>query len=104
MWVDRFLFTETRLAYESFYGESKHPFTIGLWKGIDGASIMLAHGYYYGHRWNNEDLSNNKTLLDYSKRTPLNTVYRYYGTGDMGGSPTIASVASVERVLREKDR
>ena len=75
-----------------FYGESKHPFTIGLWKGIDGASIMLAHGYYYGHRWNNEDLSNNKTLLDYSKRTPLNTVYRYYGTGDMGGSPTIASV------------
>ena len=83
-----------------FYGESKHPFTIGLWKGIDGASIMLAHGYYYGHRWNNEDLSNNKTLLDYSKRTPLNTVYRYYGTGDMGGSPTIASVASVEKGIK----
>ena len=22
-------------------------------------------------------------------RTPLNTVYRYYGTGDIGGSPTL---------------
>lgn len=83
-----------------FYGESKHPFTIGLWRGIDGASIMLAHGYYYGHRWNNEDISNNKTLLEFSKRTPLNTVYRYYGTGDMGGSPTIASVASVEKGIK----
>ena len=30
-----------------FYGKSKHPFTIGLWKGIDGSSIMLAHGYDY---------------------------------------------------------
>lgn len=80
-----------------FYGKSKHPFTIGLWKGVDGASIMLAHGYDYGRRWNNEDLSKNKDLMELSKRTPLNTVYRYYGTGDVGGSPTIASVASVEK-------
>ena len=33
-----------------FYGKSKHPFMIGLWKGVDGASIMLAHGYDYGRR------------------------------------------------------
>ena len=84
-----------------FYGESKHPFTIGLWKGIDGASIMLAHGYYYGHRWNNEDLSNNKTLLDYSKRTPLNTVYRYYGQVIWVVLPLLLLW---KRVLREKDR
>mgnify|MGYP000389850511 CR=1 FL=1 len=31
-----------------FYGKSKHPFTIGLWKGIDGKQVMLAHGYDYG--------------------------------------------------------
>lgn len=83
-----------------FYGKSKHPFTIGLWKGVDGASIMLAHGYDYGRRWNNEDLSQNKNLIELSKRTPLNTVYRYYGTGDVGGSPTIASVASVEKGIK----
>lgn len=78
-----------------FYGDSKHPFTIGLWKGVDGSSIMLAHGYDYGKRWNNIDLSENKELLELTKRTPLHTVYRYYGTGDTGGSPTIGSVNSV---------
>ena len=41
---------------------------------------MLAHGYDYGRRWNNEDLSKNKYLEGLAKRTPLNTVYRYYGT------------------------
>ena len=61
-----------------FYGESKHPFMLGLWKGIDGSSIMLAHGYDYGKRWNNIDLSEDKELLGLTKRTPLNTVYRYY--------------------------
>lgn len=78
-----------------FYGDSKHPFTIGLWKGVDGSSIMLAHGYDYGRRWDNIDLSENKELQELAKRTPLNTVYRYYGTGDTGGSPTIGSVNSV---------
>lgn len=83
-----------------FYGKSKHPFTIGLWKGVDGASVMLAHGYDYGCRWDNEDLSENRYLMELSKCTPLNTVYRYYGTGDVGGSPTIASVASVEKGIK----
>jgi len=83
-----------------FYGKSKHPFTIGLWKGIDGSSIMLAHGYDYGRRWNDEDLSENEQLKELASRTPLNTVYRYYGTGDIGGSPTLASVRSVEKGLR----
>ncbi len=83
-----------------FYGKSKHPFTIGLWKGVDGASVMLAHGYDYGRRWDNEDLSESKYLMELSRCTSLNTVYRYYGTGDVGGSPTIASVASVEKGIK----
>lgn len=83
-----------------FYGKSKHPFTVGLWKGVDGASVMLAHGYDYGRRWDNEDLSESKYLMGLSRCTSLNTVYRYYGTGDVGGSPTIASVASVEKGIK----
>ncbi len=80
-----------------FYGKSKHPFTIGLWQGVDGSSIMLAHGYDYGKRWKNVDLSENEELLKLAERTPLKTVYRYYGTGDTGGSPTLGSVNSVEK-------
>lgn len=83
-----------------FFGKSKHPFTIGVWKGIDGSSIMLAHGYGYGKRWNDVDLSENKELMELAERTPLKTVYRYYGTGDIGGSPTIGSVRSVEKGVK----
>ena len=83
-----------------FYGDSKHPFTIGLWKGVDGKQIMLAHGYDYGRRWKDEDLSQSKDLKDLVKRSPLNTVYRYYGTGDIGGSPTLESVRSVEKGIK----
>ena len=57
-----------------FYGKSKHPFTIGVWQGVDGSSIMLAHGYDYGKRWNNVDLSANEELLNltgYNKRWEL---------------------------------
>ncbi len=86
--------------HHPFYGKSKHPFTIGLWKGVDGSSIMLAHGYDYGKRWKDEDLSQSKQLLELSGRTPLNIVYRYYGTGDTGGSPNLASVRSVEKGLK----
>ena len=61
---------------------------------------MLAHGYDYGRKWNNEDLSKNKDLEKLAQRTPLNTVYRYYGTGDIGGSPTLGSVRSVEQGIK----
>lgn len=83
-----------------FYGESKHPFMIGMWQGIDGSSIMLAHGYDYGRRWRDEDLSHSKHLLDISQRNPFNIAYRYYGTGDTGGSPNLASVRSVEKGIK----
>lgn len=83
-----------------FYGKSKHPFTIGLWQGVDGSSIMLAHGYDYGKRWKDVDLSGDEELLKLAGRTPLNTVYRYYGTGDTGGSPTLGSVNSVEKGIK----
>lgn len=83
-----------------FYGKSKHPFTIGLWKGIDGKQLMLAHGYGYGEHFKDQDLSQNKELEELTHRTPLNTVYRYYGTGDTGGSPTLESVRSIERGIK----
>ena len=35
-----------------------------------------------------------------AEKTPSNTVYRYYGTGDTGGSPTLASVRSIEKGVK----
>lgn len=60
---------------------------------------MMAHGEDYNKRWKEEDLSNNKDLLRvFTSQSPLNIAYRYYGTGDIGGSPTLESVRAVKGV------
>ncbi len=84
-----------------FYGDSKVPFNIGLWQGIDGSRIMAAlNAMNYTHSWNNEDISNNKELISLAKESVNNTALRYYGTGDTGGSPTISSVVSLEKGIK----
>lgn len=82
-----------------FEGNKKYPFTVGLWQGIDGSRIMLTHGFGYGERFKG-DLSHNKRLLKEIGESPLNMVYRYYGTGDTGGSPDVPSVRALEKGIK----
>jgi alpha-mannosidase len=96
-------FSTQKLGWRShafFPDGRRYPFTIGLWKGIDGSAIMLTHGFGYGDRWKDEDLSQSKTLLKEIGEGSLGKVYRYYGTGDMGGSPDLASVRSIEKGIK----
>ena len=96
-------FSTQKLQWRSrpFYDNSKIPFEIGLWQGVDGSKIMLiADAHNYTTRWRNEDLSNNRQLQGFINRSPLKTVYHYYGTGDTGGAPTIESVIAVEKGLK----
>lgn len=93
-------FSSQKLVWRAkpFYeGNKRYPFSVGLWKGIDGSQVMMAHGFGYGQRYNDEDLSHSTQLLKEAGESPFGIVYRYYGTGDIGGSPTIASVRSVEK-------
>lgn len=86
--------------HRPFHGDSKIPFEIGLWQGIDGERIMLvADAHNYTTRWHYEDLSHSKYLEGIASRNPLNTVYHYYGTGDTGGAPSIESVRALELSL-----
>lgn len=83
-----------------FYGDSKIPFEIGLWQGVDGARIMLvADAHNYTSRWRYEDLTHNRGLIRSASVSPIKSVYHYYGTGDTGGSPTIESVRALELSL-----
>ncbi len=95
-------FSSQKLQWRSlpFHDGEKYPFTVGLWKGIDGAEIMFAHCYDYNHRWTpGEDLTRSRLLTDHIGRSPLRVVNNYYGVGDIGGSPTPESVEAVERSL-----
>lgn len=91
-------FSSQKLGWRNkpFYeGNKKYPFTVGLWQGIDGSRIMMTHGFGYGDRYRDEDLSYNKRLQDQIAEGGLGVVYKYYGTGDTGGSPDIPSVRGV---------
>lgn len=94
-------FSSQKLGWRNhpFHGDKKLPYTVGLWKGVDGSEIMMAHGFNYGQRWKIEDLTENEMLLKRTKESPLGVVFHYYGTGDIGGSPTITSVDAVQRAV-----
>ncbi len=83
-----------------FENGRKYPFGVGLWKGVDGDTIMMVHGYSYTHTWDGEDISHSKELEKLADENADNIVYHYYGVGDRGGSPTIGSIESVERGIR----
>ena len=92
-------FSSQKLGWRNnpFYGDKKYPFTIGLWQGVDGERIMMAHGFNYNFRWRGDDISNDKQLKKHADESPLNKVYHYSGTGDTGGAPSVNSVISVEK-------
>ena len=96
-------FSSQKLGWRTkpFYeGNKRYPFTVGLWQGIDGSRIMMAHGFDYGRRWDGTELSSNEILMNNISENPLGITYRYYGTGDVGGSPTLASVQSVVKGMK----
>lgn len=98
-------FSSQKLQWRNnpFYGDDKYPFTIGLWQGVDGSRIMMTHGFDYTTHFDNEDLTRSRQLKERASHSPLNTVYHYYGTGDVGGAPTIQSVETVTRAAGNID-
>jgi len=87
--------------HRPFYGNSKVPFNVGLWKGLDGSQIMAAfNAQNYTKSWDNEDISNDKEIRKLAQNTVNKTAYKYYGTGDRGGAPTIQSVMSIEKSIK----
>lgn len=82
--------------YNNFHDYGKYPFPIGLWQGVDSARIMLVgNGYSYSAEWG-DDLSRSDYIRGLAQQSPTNATYHYYGTGDIGGAPTYASVKAVE--------
>lgn len=96
-------FSSQKLGWRTnpFYSDGrKYPFPVGIWEGIDGSKVMMVHGFNYSQSFKDKDLSYNKMLQDELKESTVSTIYRYYGTGDTGGSPSIQSVQAMENGLK----
>ncbi|MBD3237211.1 MAG: alpha-mannosidase, partial [Candidatus Eisenbacteria bacterium] len=95
-------FSTQKLSWGSAVGT---PFEIGLWEGVDGSCLVAAlnPGAYVA------DLSGDQSrdslwvarVEQQRARSGLPIAFRYFGTGDTGGGPTEASVAWLQRSIRE---
>ena len=96
-------FSTQKLSWGSAVGI---PFTLGVWEGPDGNGIVAAlDPGGYGSRVE-RDLSQDEEIL---KRTDalgdkaqVYADFRYYGTGDVGGSPTEKSAEWVDKSVASK--
>lgn len=94
-------FSTQKLSWGSAVGI---PFNVGTWIGPDGESVTAAlNPGSYGSRVQ-EDLSINanwkKRVYDLGAKAGVYADYMYYGTGDVGGSPTEDSVQWIEKSLQ----
>ncbi|MCX6641153.1 MAG: PA14 domain-containing protein [bacterium] len=94
-------FSTQKLTWGSSVGV---PFDIGLWEGVDGSTLVaeLGPGDYTSKI--RSDLSRDSTWLatidHQGEVSGLYAGYKYFGTGDVGGSPDSASVAWLEKSIQ----
>ena len=98
-----FAFSTQKLTWGSAI---KMPFDIGLWEGIDGSALVAAinPGDYVSaiRRDPTLDAVVYATQDLQAQRSGLPVALRYYGTGDVGGAPTEASVRLLQASLAAK--
>ncbi len=96
-------FSTQKLTWGSAVGI---PFNVGRWIGPDGHSVIAAlnPGDYAGAI--KGDLGKDTVWVDrinkLGRSAGVYTDYMYYGTGDVGGSPTDSSVWWLEKSLKDR--
>jgi len=79
------------------------PFNVGFWEGPDGKGVIAALNATSYASDVTEDLTKsevwNKRVQANAKSSGLFVDFRYYGTGDTGGSPREPSVKLMEAIL-----
>lgn len=97
-------FGTQKLAWREkpFYADGrKIPFHFGIWQGLDGSRVMAAmEGGSYG--WSPKtpvtDMQQVKDLIASFPAIPA--VYKYFGTGDRGGSATPIGVRMINEAVQ----
>jgi alpha-mannosidase len=94
-------FSTQKLGWGSAYGI---PFQIGRWVGPDGKSLVsVLDPWSYGssltsdQSWDALGIDRTKEL---GEKYGVHAAYRYFGTGDQGGSPDDNSVAWIEKSIK----
>ncbi|MGC8595900.1 MAG: alpha-mannosidase [Candidatus Kryptoniota bacterium] len=95
-------FSTQKLSWGSAVGI---PFNVGRWIGPDGESVIAAFNPGDYTTQIKDDLAKDEKWIDrindLGKKSGVYTDYMYYGTGDIGGSPTEGSVRWLEKSIHD---
>jgi len=95
-------FSTQKLSWGSAVGI---PFNVGRWVGPDGESVVAAFNPGDYTTQIKDDLARDekwiKRINDLGKKSGVYTDYMYYGTGDIGGSPSEESVKWLEKSIHD---
>lgn len=98
-------FTTQKLGWGGAY---ERPFNIGLWRGVDGATIYASlNPLSYRNKFDGTVRGNVKViekLAENGLKYGFPWTNCFYGTGDWGGAPTEESVKSVGESISKNDR
>ena len=96
-------FSTQKLAWRShpfFENGMKFPFYFGVWRGLDGGKLMAALdcGNY---TWSpSTPITDNDDIKKRIAGTTVPAAYRYFGTGDKGGSATPIGVRMINDAVQ----
>ncbi|MCR5208234.1 MAG: hypothetical protein K6C14_07160 [Eubacterium sp.] len=97
-------FTTQKLGWGGAY---ERPFYLGLWRGVDGASIYASLNPLSYRKKFNGTVRSDLAVIDKLSYNGLNYglpwANVFYGTGDWGGAPTEESVKSVQESIDKND-
>ncbi len=81
----------------------ERPFDIGLWKGVDGSTVIAAiNPGSYGSQFRGDLSRDTAWMRKIDKQNEISGLplgYAYFGTGDQGGSPDSLSVEWLEKSM-----
>lgn len=86
-----------------FPNGAKFPFYFGIWEGIDGSRVMATldgGSYSYSPK---EPIDHDEATIARYADSPINAAYRYFGTGDIGGSVTPAGMRFIDQAQHNPD-
>ncbi|RPJ84628.1 MAG: alpha-mannosidase, partial [Acidobacteria bacterium] len=76
------------------------PFAVGLWKGVDGSSLVASiRGGDYTARLRTDISTDPKWNADLVDAGGRKVGFRYFGVGDVGGAPDAESVGWLEKAM-----
>ena len=98
------LTTFSTQKFDLWGGWRPAPFSVGRWEGVDGSQVVSAlRPKAYNARLRSDVANDPKWATDFTNAGDVSLNMRYFGTGDVGGTPGDESVSWAQKSIEDKN-